>query len=443
MAAQIWYRRKQRMSRKEDTNLVPPRKSSQAPGTPVTFRFPRTGRLYLAALAAGVLCLVLATTWTGAGHAQEAVTIKGIVENGTEGAALPPDLRVLLLITGPDGRLIATDHTAATGEGRFRFEQAPRTDTGSYALSVDYADVFYGASFSLEELADEVRLTVYEPTQDVSIIRIKNQVMVLVRVDKKSREVAAVEFVRLVNDSDRTLLPDVTSAGMPSFLRFALPPLAEDLDVGSDLSGGDIVSIGTGFALTSPVVPGDHFVEFSFRFPYQEDSVSYRQSLPQGADVYQVMLPKEFAGIEVSPLQALPDVEVEDVTYQVWEQRGIVPGQGVGLQLTGLPQPGLGARLQNSLADGTLWQVAIPVALGAAFAALLLWGALKPGRWAPEPGGASAVAPAPAPADRDRIVREIASLDEGFQSGAVTENDYRQRRESLVAQVLGPGNQLD
>jgi len=366
--------------------------------------------------------------------------------NGTERAAPPADIQVLLLITGADSQLIATGQTVTTEEGRFQFDQVPRTDTGSYAFSVDYAGVFYGASltgqafsgqaFSGQALSGEVRLTVYEPTQDVSVIRVTNQVMVLARIDGKNRQVSAVEFVRLSNTSDRTLVPNLGSAEQPSFLRFSLPPLAEDLDVGSDLPGGDIVSIGTGFALTSPVVPGEHFVEFSFRFPYQGDSVSYRQSLPQGADVYQVMLPEKFAGVGVVPLQAIPDVEVEDVTYRVWEQRGIEPGQGVALKLTGLPEPGLGARLGKAVTDGTFWQVAIPIALGAVFAALLLLGVLRPGRFAVEPGAATVDGRSRDPAGREAIVREIASLDERFQSGDVAENHYRQRRESLVSQIL-------
>ena len=70
------------------------------------------------------------------------------------------------------------------------------------------------------------------------------------------------------------------------------------------------------------------------------------------------------------------------------------------------------------------------------FAALLLLGVLKPGRFAAEPGAATVDGRRQDPARHEAIVRDIASLDEQFQSGDVAENDYRHRRESLVSQIL-------
>ena len=113
----------------------------------------------------------------------------------------------------------------------------------------------------------------------------------------------------LNNSSDRTLLPDLTKPGQISFLRFALPLQADELNVRSNLPGGNVISIGTGFALTSAVLPGDHNLEFSFRFPYTGDSVSYRQSLPQGAEVYQVLVPRRLAQVEVRPLRPISSID--------------------------------------------------------------------------------------------------------------------------------------
>ena len=222
-----------------------------------------------------------------------------------------------------------------------------------------------------------------------------------------------------------------------NFLRFALPPMAEDLDVASDLPGGDIVSIGTGFALTSPVIPGDHYVDFSFRFPYKDDVVSYRQSLPQGAEVYRVMALAQFDGFQVAPLDPLPAVDIEGALYRAWEGLGFGRGQGLQLELTNLPQPSMLERLEKSLLDGAFWRIAIPCAVGAVLALLLLWGIR--GRW-------RGVAGYPSPGDNDgdsvqveALVGEIASLDERYQSGDLDEAEYRLQRKELVDQVLGNG----
>ena len=56
---------------------------------------------------------------------------------------------------------------------------------------------------------------------------------------------------------------------MMSFLRFSLPPGTHDLDVQSNLPSREIISVGSGFAVTSPVTPGGHSVEFSYIFPYE------------------------------------------------------------------------------------------------------------------------------------------------------------------------------
>ena len=370
-------------------------------------------------------------------QAQETFTITGKVVNGTEGAPPPEGIPVLLLVTGADTRLIATDQTSTSTAGRFEFQQVPVTGEGAYAFSVDYAQVFYGASSSLGDLSGEIELTVYEQTQDASVVKVTNQVLVIGDIDAKNKEISAIEFVRLTNTSDRTLVPDLNNVEQLSFLRFALPPLAEELDVGSDLPGGNIVSIGTGFALTSPVLPGDHFVDFSFRFPYQGDEISYRQSLPQGADVYRVMVPLRLSTVGIAPLQPVASVAQGGQSYRAWEGYDYEPGQGLSLRLTGLPQPSLGARLEKSITSGTFWKIAIPSAMGAALAFLLLLGTLKPRLRAEFTVGPTSVAIDQAPADREAAIREIATLDERFQQGDVAESDYLLERETLVARALG------
>ncbi len=133
-------------------------------------------------------------------------------------------------------------------------------------------------------------------------------------------------------------------------------------------------------------------------------------------------------------------MNVDTTLYRAWEGRDIEPGQGIVLELTNLPQPSLGARLEKSITDGTFWKVAIPIALGAVFAVLLLFGMLRPGRFAADSGTAPVDGRSRDPADREAVIREIASLDELFQSGDVTETDYRQRRENLVSLVLTHGS---
>lgn len=375
-------------------------------------------------------------------RAQQTTDVHGKVVNGTEGAELPADLSVLMLITGPDGRLEGTGQAKPDADGQFVFENVEVLDEGSYTISVDHLGVFYGMSLTADNLADDLVVTVYETTKDASIIRVEQQVMVIAGVDKGEQQVSAIEFVRLFNPSDRTLLPDLTNLEQISFLRFALPPGANDLTVQSDLPGGDISSIGTGFALTSPVIPGAHSIDFSYLFPYDVDTLSYRQSLVQGAEVFQVLVPEKIPGMAVPALNNIDPVNIQGTSYRAYEGRDFPPGQGLQLEITGLPLPGIWARFSNSVTSGAFWQIAIPSALGLTLAVILLWGVIRGYR----PTTASDDQPLPSKglnlAERAAVVQAVAALDQQFQDGSLSEADYKSQRQELMARVLNPAADL-
>ena len=374
------------------------------------------------------VALALAATGVGTGKAQEFITVKGDVVNGTQGAGpLAAELPVLLLVSAQDGSLAATGQTTTDADGRFRFDQVDRLEGGTYTLGVEYAGVLYRTSLTAQELDGELRLTVYETTEDVSVVAVTRQLMVLSDVDKEGRRVAATELVRLVNRSDRTLLPAPLGSGRMSFLRFSLPSEASELIVQSDLPPGDIISVGTGFAIISPVVPGDHAIEFSYLFPYSGDRVSFLQNLLQGAEIYQVLVPEHLPMVQVTGLEPVALVNIQGSVYRAWEGRNFPPGGGPALELVHLTQPGLLARLEIFFTDETLWRNVIPIAVVAALAFLLLFGAFKAPRGADARGGPGARArprpdrrrgPGPARAGPPRRLGRAVCLAGGPASGS-------------------------
>tara|TARA_B100000315_G_scaffold187800_1_gene177461 strand:+ start:4556 stop:5794 length:1239 start_codon:yes stop_codon:yes gene_type:complete len=382
------------------------------------------------------LALALAGAGPETGSAQVTVTIQGTVTNGTGGAEPPPDLTVFLLASDQAGQLATADQTTIGDGGSFRFDQVPLLEGGSYLLSVDYAGVFYTVALAPEELADEARLTVYETTRDPAVLSVSLQALLIAGVDEKNREISAVEFVRLNNRSDRAFLPGTAETGPEGLLRFSLPPLAEDLSVQSDLPGGDIVPAGTGFALTSAVVPGEHAVDFSFRFPYRGDRVSYRHIFFQDSNMYQVLVPERMMSIRVAPLEPAPTVDIEGSVYRVWEGRDFRSGQDMVLELTNLPEPSLAARFWKSVTDGGFWRVAIPGAAGAVLAFLLLLGMTGASRKAPASVTATPERLHRESPQRRALIREVAVLDERFQQGEMPEAEYRRRRDGLRARIL-------
>ena len=92
---------------------------------------------------------------------------------------------------------------------------------------------------------------------------------------------------------------------------------------------------------------------------------------------FQVWVPEVIEGIEVQGLASIDPVNVQGTSYRAYEGRDFPPGQGLQLEITGLPLPGAWARFTATVKGGHFWQVAIPSALGATLAAMLLWGLIR------------------------------------------------------------------
>jgi hypothetical protein len=396
-----------------------------------------------------LIALVVALALEGAGtspvNAQEPVTLRGRAMNGTKGATITPGLPVFLHVFNQQGGVVSSLETTTDHAGGFQFNEVSTNEGVGYALTMGYAGMRYNTFLGPEDLDAPVELTVYEATQDLSVVEVEHQALVITRINERDQQIEAVEFLSLVNRSDRTLVADLSNVrqGQFSFLRFSLPPHATGLDLQSDLIGGEIIPVGTGFAVTVPVAPGEHNISFSFQFPYQGSAFAYQQNLPQGAEVYQVLIPERLGQIQVSGLQSLPPLDVDGSIYRAWEARDFVPGEGLMVELTNLPQPNLLTRLEKSVTDGTFWQITIPTTLGAVLALVLLYAGFKAPRRATAPTAASQPQYNGDARRREALVRAVAALDEKFQQGQIPESQYEAQRQQLKARILEASQQED
>ena len=386
-----------------------------------------------------VLCLLLAamtfrsaTTLNAQGN--EAVKVQGIAVNGTEGGRIPSSLPISLHAIDPIAGRVATYNATTDAEGKFAFEDVAPVAGGSYVLVMDYESMRYNELLESTKLGNPVEIEVFDITRDIGVIKVQRQAMIIADIDEQNREIQALEVISLRNESDRTLLPELTNITSPAdinFLRFSLPGGATELSVQSSLPGGDTIPMGTGFAVTAPVPPGDHEVTYTYRFPYQGGAVAFSQRLIQGAAQYQVLAPESLSQLQVSPLAPKPRVDVGGVSYLVWEVERIPPGQGVVLQFSRLPQPSLSDRAVKYLSGSELWLTAIPAALALGLGALLVWAWFQ----APRIARAGAIIDPAEQSRRQALVQAIAVLDDRFDGGQVNEEEYRIRRQELMEQL--------
>ncbi len=312
------------------------------------------------------------------GQSPDTLSVAGTVVNGTQGVDAPSGVTVLLHRFGAGSGSVDTYEETTDAGGAFRFDGVPSVSDGdSLALAVDYGETRYTEVLSQSDIAEPVELTVYEFTRDVDVVTTSEQSIIVAGIDSSTRRMAAVQLFTLENRSDTTLVPDLSAPpmiGQFSFLRFSLPAAATDLDVSTNLVGGEVIPVGTGFAITAPVPPGRHQASFTFTVPYEGSAVAWRDNTLQGAESLKLLIPAEFGNIGVGGLEPAEGFSVGEVTYRAWGAENLEPGQGVNITLSGLPEPTWIDRVGNPLSEARFWFGALPIMVGVALAALLGWG---------------------------------------------------------------------
>ena len=155
------------------------------------------------------LCLaILFSLLTTAGLAAADGVITGTVVNGTAGGGVPADVAVTLYFLR-DGNIVERRTEVTDGGGAYRFADLP-TDTGlGFVVVAAYVQVPYNTPELLFSEGTEIQappLTVYEASQDVSVVRVITDVLIIAPGEEQSGMLAVIEVVRLANQSDRTFL---------------------------------------------------------------------------------------------------------------------------------------------------------------------------------------------------------------------------------------------
>ena len=363
-------------------------------------------------------------------YAQDTTTVQGVISNGTPGAEIPVDLTVTLDVYRLGERTEST-YTVSAADGLFSFEGVPGGFGIGYILSAQYAGGFYFFEKDFPLPPEPVELLVYESTSDGEAVRVKVHTLVVNGADADTGLMNVLALVGLENSGDRTFVPDAPQAGMMSFLRFSLPPLAGEVDVQSNLRGGSVIQIDLGFAMTTPIPPGSYEIAYTYQAAYEGGKLSYTQSFPFGADTFRVLLLSGLGSVSGDGLEETEQATLGDQDYTQLEAKDMDVGARVDLEFSGLPQPPLWKRWQKSASQEGFVQIAIPSAFGVALLSLLGYVLLQ--RREPAVAVAGALGD---PAQRSALVETMANLDDSFQRRELEEGEYLQQRRALKDQAL-------
>ena len=301
----------------------------------------------------------------------EVRTVGGSVVNSTDRASDVSDLTVTLHRVGPNG---FNDLTTITDEtGAFSFQDVEYRPASAYGVSVRYQEAIYGTDIDLSAgTPDPITLTVFNATHDDTVVSTVSASLLIAAVDEAEQMLAALEIIRLSNQSNLAYVP---GQGVMELLRFGLPPGASDLTLDTRLIGADFVQVDRGFALLASIPPGEHEVMFSYRFPYEGDSYGLEKSYRYGADTLRVLAAEEVLTIAANSVGEPQSVLIGERQYQLLETGSLTRGATISLTLEDLPLSSAGDRVGASFSQ-IRFEYAGPAALIALMVGLLVYGSI-------------------------------------------------------------------
>ena len=318
------------------------------------------------------LVLILGTIHTS--YAQEPIfiPISGFVENQSSHANESDDLSVVLNVFEL-GENIDTLTTNTSTDGSFYFDGVPGGIGFGYIITVEHDDVTYKYESDYPIKTDSVVIQIYNSSntnfQNISII---SHTLVITAADPSIEQIQTIGLVELENVGSLTFIPNMTEASKMEFLRFSLPEDVIDLDVQSSLRGGQILQVGLGFAITTPIPPGKHELAYTFTSPYMDGTFQFQQSLPIGADSFKILIPKSIGLVTADGLTTMKDITLGEKEYNGKEISNLPAGTKVDVLFYNLPEPSLLQKVQNGLKSGSLSKWLAPTVMATILALFFL-----------------------------------------------------------------------
>lgn len=380
--------------------------------------------------AVSVAVLLAALLMPAQALAQEAgeVEIAGRVEHGAGAASFDPTQARVTLNVLEGITLVSQDSALPDGSGAFNFTAAA-VEGRTYFFSVEYQGANYSAVRGASELSEPVVVTVFDATNDTSVLTVQSHTVIVTGAVPDDGFVEVLERVMVRNDSNLTLTPDLNAQGpaMLSFLRFALPPGAYNLDVRSNITGGQVLEVDRGFALNSPIPPTapglPHQFEFVYRLDYDGPALDLSRTMRFGAESVRFVVPVDVATPSSARLTDLGATELDGRLLRLLEGQDIAPAEVLPLAVADLPRKSAFDIARQSAGE---WYVryVVPAVVGLTVSALLLLSLRR--RRAVAMGGAS----------REQLLAEAQALRDAYDRHTIGTAAYEGRsrviRDALV-----------
>lgn len=349
-------------------------------------------------------------------------TIRGRVVNGTTGETVAAGAEVHL-IGFDDQALALTASTTTDALSEFAFDDLEIVPDRIFGAYTEYRGVEYfseGRHFLDDEAVIDLQVIVYEVTPDTTTVHVDRLHLIFDFTVEGLVEV--LEVWVLSTQGDRTVAPMEGQEG----IEFILPSGFSDLRFYDEVTSEERFLItDRGFYDRSPLRPieGAELV-FSYTLPF-ERGLEFAQPMSYPVNATVILMPENGLTVDANGLQDLGIGDVGGTRRRIYNLGPITTGDTIELKLSGEPSGGEGEVTQIGLIIGV-----------AVFGAALIIAGLWWHRIRVRDGVGELVVEGRIPSDREDLLKAIADLDDSFEAGRISEDEYLRLRQTLKGRII-------
>jgi hypothetical protein len=317
------------------------------------------------------------------------------------------------------------DERKATSDlnGKFVFDGLNPDNSTTYILKVVYQQIDYYADpivFNEGEMLKTVKVQLYDTTTSDNYISLDLSHVIL---SIASDSIGVKENYIFANSGDLTYT-GTNLNGKQQTMRFSLPTDAISVSGSTGLQDNNIKAQNGEFFDSSPVTPKGSFVSYNYILPIKTDSRTLSWKCNYNTGRFDLLLENQTVKISSNRLAEQPPLAMGSKTYRDYSGIDFKKGEVIEVTISGL-LPGKGT---SNLAWA--WLVLIPVA------GILVGIIILKRRKSTAIAVNSEESSANADENKDEVMAEIAELDDSYENGDISEEEYKTTRKKLKQKLL-------
>jgi hypothetical protein len=347
--------------------------------------------------------------------------IRGKVLNGTTDGTVVADVELTLHQHG-DGQEKQKGSTRTDNDGAFSFPGLSLEKEKSYYVRATYKGVeYYSRTISFGDKKELLLdLSVYETTHKDTDISVK---MHHVLMGLKEGILLIQEIMVLENIGDRVYVGSREfEPGKKEVLRVSLPQKATALEFLKGLMSCCIVKTEDGLIDTMDIKPGRKEIRFSYKVDYGSSRYELNKRLYAKTESIDFLIPDQGIKAKSDMLEFRGSMGNPGQRFLHLSGKDLSKGSRIVLELRGLPWG------KGFLKLAIVGLVAVIMGAGLAYPFMRKW-TRREDSGEPDNIKSERVTRVD---QKEELVREIAHLDDLFESGEIDPEEYRSKRKQMM-----------